>query len=218
MRVAIGTMLGRLESVESELAAERAVRRAAQARQHSPEQDLAVERRERRAQDRLLEEDSEALRRGCKNLSTGRSRKQSTCDLSSRSPQVTQACCPVPRAGHWRMQERTLIGSCPSVSCARAFLPFLDECYDVMAAAAMPIADFERLGAQCQQLSALRSSKAQPALIFKVNIAMPPEPDRGPGAAACVDSDDCLSALPGWACPPSDSLCLRENFCLRGPP
>ena len=113
---------------------------------------------------------------------SARHRKQSggaACDAGSwatRTTLVMDACCPA-TSGHRRAQDRTcpLPTTCPSASCAAAFVPYYEDCGAELQshAAELPLAEFLSFYASCQEIqvgSQLMLQDAQPAMIFHVLV------------------------------------------------
>ena len=117
---------------------------------------------------------------GTPGRASARHRKQSggcACDAGAwpaRTAAVVDACCPATAgSGHRRTQDVTcpLSASCPSASCAAAFVPYYEDCVAELQghAADIPLAQFRSFYASCQEVqvgSQLMLQDAQPAMIF----------------------------------------------------
>ncbi len=95
-------------------------------------------------------------------------------DFQALTAAAMDACCPVSGGGHRRMQATCdLPPTCPSVTCAAVFVPYLNDCATILATIpGVPLADFQSFAATCAEMQAGAGQMLQPSAVqmFRVLV------------------------------------------------
>ena len=126
-------------------------------------------------------------------------------DFQALTAAAMDACCPASGGGHRRMQANCdLPPTCPSVTCAAVFVPYIQDCASMLAT--MPdvqLADFQSFAATCTEMQVGAGQMLQPVVVQMFRVLVNTEGAAQAGAMFPGDGEDGLPPDPLQPLPPA---------------